>query len=70
MKKGLYNDAIADCERLIALDSRHVGAYYLRGCANDKLGDVDASIDDFTTVLSLDSNHVNAAYARGACHNR
>ena len=48
----------------------NAGAYYIRGCAFEKLGQIDQSIDDFTTVLSIDPNHINAAYARGACENK
>lgn len=43
---------------------------YNRGVANEKLGNLEASISDFTRVLSLDPSHVNAAYARAACHNK
>jgi len=67
MKKGMYEDALQDCEDLINLDPNHAGAFYLRGCANEKLGELDNAIEDFTRVLELDPNHVNAAYARGAC---
>lgn len=52
------------------IDPHNAGAYYIRGCAFEKLGQIDQSIDDFTTVLALDPNHINAAYARGACENK
>ena len=52
------------------LDSRNAGAFYIRGCAFDKLNELEQSIDDFTTVLEIDPNHINAAYARGACENK
>ena len=48
----------------------NAGAYYIRGCAFEKLGQIDQSIEDFTTVLNIDPNHINAAYARGACENK
>jgi tetratricopeptide (TPR) repeat protein len=54
----------------MTLDPHNAGAYYIRGCAFEKLGQVDQSIEDFTTVLSIDPNHINAAYARGACENK
>ncbi len=41
----------------------------MRGCANDKLGNIELAIDDFSKVLCLDENHVNAAFARAACLN-
>lgn len=52
------------------LDAMHAGAYYVRGCAFEKLDMVDKSIDDFTKVLEIDPHHINAAYARGACENK
>jgi tetratricopeptide (TPR) repeat protein len=70
MKKGLYQEAINDCNTLLEIDQTNVGAYYTRGCAYEKLGEIDKGIEDFTTVLELDPNHVNAAFARGACQNR
>ena len=66
----MYNEAIDDCNTLMQIDPSNAGAYYLRGCANEKLGKVDGSIEDFTTVLQIDPNHINAAYARGACENK
>ncbi len=48
----------------------NAGAYYIRGCAFEKLGQIDQSIEDFTIVLNIDPNHINAAYARGACENK
>lgn len=52
------------------LDATHAGAYYVRGCAYEKLDMIDKSIDDFTKVLEIDPHHINAAYARGACENK
>jgi len=52
------------------LDNLNAGAYYVRGCAYEKLDLTDKSIDDFTSVLKIDPNHINAAYARGACENK
>jgi tetratricopeptide (TPR) repeat protein len=37
MKKKQYLDAIEDCHRLLDIDSRNVNAYYLIGCAHEKL---------------------------------
>ena len=54
----------------MGLDQTHAGAYYVRGCAYEKLEMVDQSIEDFTKVLEIDPHHINAAYARGACENK
>jgi len=52
------------------LDPYNAGAYYIRGCSFEKLGNVEQSIQDYTTVLEIDPNHINAAYSRGACENK
>jgi len=52
------------------LDDMNAGAYYVRGCAYEKLDMINQSIDDFSKVLNIDPNHINAAYARGACENK
>ena len=46
-----------------------VDAHYMRGVANEKLGDLQAAIADFTEALRLEPTHVKAILARGACHN-
>lgn len=52
------------------LDPCYSGAYYIRGLAYEKCGQIDKSIEDYTTVLEIDPTHVNAAFARGACENK
>ena len=52
------------------LDGEHAGAFYVRGCAYEKLDMVEQAISDFTRVLQIDGQHINAAYARGACENK
>jgi tetratricopeptide (TPR) repeat protein len=54
----------------MSIDAANAGAYYIRGCAFEKIGNIDQSVEDFTTVLGIDPNHINAAYARGACENK
>lgn len=70
LKKGIYVDALRDCNLLIEKDPQNVNAYYLRGCIYEKMDLIDLSIQDFSKALELDPNHVNAAYARGACENK
>lgn len=41
MKKALYQEALEDCNRLLEIDERNVGAYFIRGCALEKQGLVD-----------------------------
>ena len=70
MKKMQYIDAIEDCHSLLDIDSRNVNAYYLIGCAHEKLAEVEYAIENFTIVIELDPTHVNAFLARGACLNK
>lgn len=70
MKKGQYQEAIQDAHTLLNIDSRNVEAYYVLGCAYDKMEHVDDAIESFSIVLELDYTHVNALLARGACLNK
>lgn len=49
-QKGKYDDAIADCNKIILL-SDYLPAYVLRGCAYSKLGNYDKVISDFNHVI-------------------
>ena len=41
LKKGMFQEAINDCNRLMKLDNAYAGAYYVRGCAFEKLDMID-----------------------------
>ncbi len=47
----MFKQSIEDCISLMNLDQNHAGAYYVRGCAYEKLDMIDKSIEDFTRVL-------------------
>ena len=70
MKKNYYQDAISDCMKLLKIDEKNVGGYYILGCAYERLGQIDRGIENFSIVLQLDPNHVNAIFARAACMNK
>ena len=59
-----------DAHSLLNIDTRNVEAYYVLGCAYEKMGEIDYAIENFSLVLELDYTHVNALLARGACLNR
>ena len=66
----MFENAIEDCHRLLNIDKRNVGAYYIIGCAYEKLEETEVAIENFTIVIELDPSHVNAFLARGACFNK
>ena len=72
---GSHAEAVRDYTAVLALagesddGSARVDAHYVRGVANEKLGDLRAAIADFTEVLRLEPTHVKAILARGACYN-
>ena len=70
MKKFSYPKALQDSNHLLDIESTNVGALYIRGCALEKLGNVDGAIEDYTKVLEFDPHHANALFARGACLNK
>src|ERR1700752_637154 len=47
LKKGMLNEAIAEFDKAIEIDSRDANAYYNRGLAYFYKGQYDQSISDF-----------------------
>ena len=70
LRKDMCEEALQDCTALLSCGKDCTQAYYIQGCAFEKLGLVDSSIESFTKVLELDPNHVNAALTRASCLNR
>ena len=61
-----YADALADFDKVLQLDPKHVNGMYDRGLCKDKLGDHEAAIVDFTAAIQLDPKHAAAYFCR-AC---
>src|SRR5579862_7337904 len=53
LRVGRYAEAIQSLDRAVALDSRMVNAYLVRGRANIALGRTEAAVVDFTKVIQL-----------------
>ena len=70
MKKSFYEEAINDCNQLLKIDKSNAGAYYIRGCAHEKLGEIDKGIEDLTTALEIDPYHVSASFQLASCENK
>ena len=65
-KKGEYELAIQDYNRVIDLDPCNTHAFHNRGISYDKLTLYDKAIQDFTRVLELDPDNANAYFNRGS----
>ncbi len=62
------NDAIADCDRAIALKPDLAEAYFTRGLSYFYLGKYDEALDSYDQALKIDPRMVNAYNSRGHTH--
>ncbi|MBQ7279974.1 MAG: tetratricopeptide repeat protein [Bacteroidales bacterium] len=63
---GLYDDAIADYDRLIEESPDAGGFYYWRGWVKEHgLSDIEGAIDDYTTCITLVPEYAYAYMNRG-----
>ncbi|HEX9130900.1 MAG TPA: tetratricopeptide repeat protein, partial [Ktedonobacteraceae bacterium] len=65
-----YQQAIADLDRALALDSMYSGAYLLRGIAYSFLSAYRLAIEDFNHALALDARETFAYAHRGIAHRK
>lgn len=61
----LFEQAVEDFSRCIALDPRNLPAYNNRGNAHHRLGQYEKSIQDYSRVIEMDSEFVTAYINRG-----
>ena len=66
----MFQKAIEDCTKLIKIDKTCSGAYYIRGCAFEKLSKLDQAVKDLRTALKYDPNHVSASFSLASCENK
>jgi len=59
-KKGDYDLAIADYNKVIELNPHFAGAYYRRALAYESQGDKDQAIADLRKVLEIDPSNTDA----------
>jgi tetratricopeptide (TPR) repeat protein len=64
---GNYNDAIADCTKVIQIDPTNANAYCMRGFLHKRSGDLDSAIADIEKALKLDPNYVEAKSFLAEC---
>ncbi len=53
IEKGKYQEAADAAERLIQISPKAENGYLLRGTANEKLGQFDKAIQDYSTCISI-----------------
>ncbi len=63
--QGQYEQAIAEFDNAIGVNSQSVWAYSFRGEAYKNLGRFDRALADFDKALTLDSTYAYAYWARG-----
>jgi hypothetical protein len=51
MKKKMYEKVVDDSNSILRIDCRNYGAYYLIGCAMEKLNQLEEAIDNFSLVI-------------------
>lgn len=61
---GRHEDAVAACDRVIALDPVHTGAWACRAHSRHALGDSDGALRDFDRALSIDGEYLWALVHR------
>ena len=62
---GRFADAVADCDRSIALGPGHAVSYESRGFAYLRNEDPAKAVEDFDRALALDPQNPTALYGRG-----
>ncbi len=51
---GFHNDAIIDLSSILSMDDEYIEAYLRRGREYESLGNLKASLDDYTKAMNLD----------------
>lgn len=57
----VYENAIADCDKVIELDSRAAGAYYNKACALANLDQLEEGIASLKKAITLDKTFIERA---------
>jgi tetratricopeptide (TPR) repeat protein len=65
-----YARAIADYDRAIELDPKHVNAFYNRGLARESLQEYQDALKDYASAIALAPEHVKALINRGGIYQR
>lgn len=66
--KGMWNEAIAEADKAVALSSDYTQAYSSRGNIYALQGQYDKAIADYSKAIELDPGDAEAYYNRGVMH--
>lgn len=64
------DEALADFNHAIDLDSTYARAYHLRGLVKDKQGDAEGALDDFSKAIEIEPEYAAAYYSRATLHTK
>ncbi len=70
LQTGQHESAYEKCSRVIQVDPRNAGAYYIRGLIRGEIGDDLRAIQDYNQSLRLNSKDAAVWYARGNSKSR
>jgi tetratricopeptide (TPR) repeat protein len=68
LRKGKYDDALADVAAALRRAPQCRDAYFLRGLIHKQTGDAAQALEDFTEAIRLDVKYAAAYYQRGLVH--
>jgi len=65
-----YKSAMTDYTRIILLNPKQPGAYFMRGQLSEKLGDLNSAIKDYSQMIKLEPDSDEAYRCRANCYLR
>ncbi|MFK7747801.1 MAG: tetratricopeptide repeat protein [Kordia sp.] len=63
--QGKFKETIKNCDRYFIINSKDAELYFIRGTANDMLGNFEQSIKDYDKAIEIKPNYVKALANRG-----
>ena len=70
LKSNRPRDAIADFDRLVAMDPDNARAYHMRGLAYEKAGNFDSALADLNRSIEFNPEYGAAYYSRATLHTK
>ena len=64
------DEALADFNHAIDIDSTYSRAYHLRGLVKDKQGDAEGALADFSKAIEIEPEYGAAYYSRATLHTK